>query len=95
MNPRKTDVELDCMNIAVYLAKGDKTAAQIQKRLKLSNNRWHNARRKMQADGRLGTIPGEPVLYTMIKRAGELTVQGKALAPRRKSFGKHVLFMRG
>jgi hypothetical protein len=96
MNPRKTDVENDCMNIASYLAKGDKTVTQIQKRLRLSNNRWHNARRKMQEDGRLGTIPGEPVLYTLIKRAGESAVQGKALAPRRKSaFWKHVVFMKG
>ena len=96
MNPRKVNVENDCIKIAEYLAKGDKTVTQIQKRLRLSNNRWHNARRKMQEDGRLGTIPGEPVLYTLIKRAGESAVQGKALAPRRKfAFLKHVVFMKG
>ena len=84
MNPRKVNVENDCIKIAEYLAKGDKTIEQIQKRLKLSNNRWHNARRKMQEDGRLGTIPGTPVLYTLIKRANHDTlIKGKPIVKRR------------
>ncbi len=93
MNPRKVNVENDCIKIAEYLAKGDKTIEQIQKRLKLSNNRWHNARRKMQEDGRLGTISGTPVLYTLIKRANHDTlIKGKPIVKRRTIIKNATLF---
>ena len=49
-----------------YLTQSDKTEAEIKAACKISGRQWTRIRLELLAGGRMGTVYGTPVSYTLL-----------------------------
>ena len=65
-NPRRRSTEQDAQNIWLLLTKGDLSADEIRRKLKMSKSSFMHARRLLLNARKIGTVNGEPPTYTVL-----------------------------
>ena len=65
-NPRRRNTEQDAQNVWLLLTKGDLSAEEIRRKLKMSKSSFMHARRLLLNTRKIGMVNGKPPTYTVL-----------------------------
>ena len=65
--PRRRNTEQDAQNVWLLLTKGDLSAEEIRRKLKMSKSSFMHARRLLLNTRKIGTVNGKPPTYTVLR----------------------------
>ena len=65
-NPRRRNTEQDAQNVWLLLTKGDLSAEEIRRKLKMSKSSFMHARRLLLNKRKIGTVNGNPPTHTVL-----------------------------
>ena len=65
-NPRRRNTEQDAQNVWLLLTKGDLSADEIRRKLKMSKSSFMHARRLLLNKRKIGAVNGKPPTYTVL-----------------------------
>lgn len=71
LNPPRRNTEQDAHNVWLLLTKGDLSAEEIRRKLKMSKSSFMHARRLLLNKRKIGTVNGKPPTYTVLNEVTE------------------------
>ena len=66
LHPRRRNTEQDAQNVWLLLTKGDLSAEEVRRKLKMSKSSFMHARRLLLNTRKIGTVNGNPPTYTVL-----------------------------